>query len=76
MDYPGYLFALKNRPESIIMSLVLGSRPMVGHMTLDHGIGVRIPASQPLWKSRFSGEKTAKFPSNSILATLIIIKRV
>ena len=21
---------------------------MVGHMTLDHGIGVRIPASQPL----------------------------
>jgi hypothetical protein len=31
----------------IIMSLPLGSRPMVGHMTLDHGIGVRIPASQP-----------------------------
>ncbi len=25
----------------------LGSRPTAGHMTLDHGIGVRIPASQP-----------------------------
>ena len=32
----------------IIMSKSLGSRPMVGHMTLDHGIGVRIPASQPI----------------------------
>ena len=28
--------------------LVLGGRPTVGHMALDHGIGVRIPASQPI----------------------------
>jgi hypothetical protein len=39
---------LKFSGKSIIMSETLGSRPMVGHMTLDHGIGVRIPASQPL----------------------------
>src|SRR5262249_29395851 len=25
----------------------LGGRPTVGHVALDHGIGVRIPASQP-----------------------------
>src|SRR5512143_3047194 len=25
----------------------LGDRPTVGHMALDHGIGVRIPVSQP-----------------------------
>jgi hypothetical protein len=28
-------------------SLTLGGRPTVGHVALDHGIGVRIPASQP-----------------------------
>jgi hypothetical protein len=39
---------LKKAADSIIMSLLLGSRPMAGHMTLDHGIGVRIPASQSL----------------------------
>jgi hypothetical protein len=27
--------------------LALGGRPTVGHVALDHGIGVRIPASQP-----------------------------
>src|SRR6185295_9298608 len=26
----------------------LGGRPTVGHVALDHGIGVRIPASQPI----------------------------
>src|SRR3989304_604561 len=26
----------------------MGSRPMVGHVALDHGIGVRVPASQPV----------------------------
>src|SRR5512143_1818530 len=26
----------------------LGDRPTVGHMALDHGIGVRIPVSQPI----------------------------
>jgi hypothetical protein len=25
----------------------VGGRPTVGHMALNHGIGVRIPASQP-----------------------------
>ena len=30
-----------------MFNLVLGSRPGVGHVTLDHGTGVRIPASQP-----------------------------
>jgi hypothetical protein len=44
--------------------LLLGSRPMAGHMTLDHGIGVRIPASQPPWKHRISGEKKTKFLSH------------
>src|SRR5262245_27838439 len=29
-------------------TLVLGGRPTVGHVALDHGIGVRIPASQPV----------------------------
>ena len=29
-------------------TLVLGGRPTVGHVALDHGIGVRIPASQPI----------------------------
>jgi hypothetical protein len=29
---------------------VLGSRPMAGHVALDHGIGVRIPAPQPIEK--------------------------
>ena len=33
--------------KSEIIFFLLGSRPTVGHMTLDHGIGVRIPASQP-----------------------------
>ena len=28
--------------------LALGGHPTVGHVALDHGIGVRIPASQPL----------------------------
>ena len=28
--------------------LLLGGRSTVGHMALDHGIGVRIPASQPI----------------------------
>ena len=36
-----------------MLAQVLGSRPMVGHMTLDHAIGVRIPASQPLFPPRF-----------------------
>ena len=27
---------------------LLGGRSMVGHMALDHGIGVQIPASQPI----------------------------
>lgn len=40
---------LKFLGKSIIMSLLLGSRPTAGHMTLDHGIGVRIPASQPVF---------------------------
>ena len=29
--------------------LALGGRPTVGHVALDHGIGVRIPASQPIF---------------------------
>ncbi len=29
---------------------VLGSRPTAGHVALDHGIGVRIPAPQPIGK--------------------------
>ena len=33
-------FGLQFRPS-------LGGRPTVGHVALDHGIGVRIPASQP-----------------------------
>src|SRR5437867_5241308 len=45
--------------------LVLGGRPTVGHVALDHVIGVRIPASQPHsltsqarsfgWSARLSG---------------------
>ena len=27
---------------------ILGGRPTVGHVALDHSIGVRIPASQPI----------------------------
>ena len=38
-------FGLSFRP-------VLGGRPTVGHVALDHGIGVRIPASQPLHSLR------------------------
>src|SRR5438093_13529853 len=32
--------------------LALGGRPTVGHVALDHGIGVRIPASQPITPSQ------------------------
>lgn len=36
-----------DRKFGIFKKELLGSRLTVGHMTLDHGIGVRIPASQP-----------------------------
>jgi hypothetical protein len=39
----------KGRAFAIIFRiLLLGDRPTVGHMALDHGIGVRIPVSQPI----------------------------
>src|SRR5262249_49043185 len=34
-------------PLDWMLLVLLGGRPTVGHMALDHGIGVRIPASQP-----------------------------
>ncbi len=34
-------------PLTRIKGPALGDRPTVGHMALDHGIGVRIPVSQP-----------------------------
>ena len=37
--------------------LVLGGRPTVGHMALDHGIGVRIPASQPILSESFQARQ-------------------
>jgi len=40
-------------------------------MALDHGIGIRIPAFQPDWKSQFSEEKQQNFGS----AELFIIKQ-
>jgi hypothetical protein len=44
----GNLGRLKYSPKSLKMKGLLGSRPTAGHMTLDHGIKVRILASQPL----------------------------
>ena len=43
--------------------LLVGGRPTVGHMALNHGIGVRIPASQPI---------TSKLPSLSIAARCLV----
>jgi hypothetical protein len=52
---------------------------MVGHMTLDHGIGVRIPASQPLWFCVFL-QAIKRFPKNrqsenlrQLVAILVIL---
>jgi hypothetical protein len=43
------------RPGILRVSPLVGGRPTVGHMALNHGIGVRIPASQPAF-ARPSGE--------------------
>jgi hypothetical protein len=37
----------RNEGPRIGWRAALGGRPTVGHMALDHGIGVRVPASQP-----------------------------